>query len=242
MSVESEIRAALVAYAPLLAVVPAARISVDALPEGTPMPYIAFSKQGEQRDFRCWQDAGEADDEQAGQGELETAEQGEQSEIVNRCLQGPGQRERRQCRQEGADPDRRQHVLRLARHIGLRVAAAVADVLQGREVHRGRERHGERHQGAGQRDPARRIGAEHPGDAGARDRDRDPGARRQAVVQEGAREHRGLDQPLQVDRGRIALAAQEADGAWDEKGSGKCPGTCFALLFLKRATAPITPR
>ena len=51
MSVESEIRAALVAYAPLLAVVPAARISVDALPESTPMPYIAFSKQGEQREL-----------------------------------------------------------------------------------------------------------------------------------------------------------------------------------------------
>lgn len=51
MSVESEVRAALVAHAPLLAVVPASRISVDALPESTPMPYIAFSKQGEQREL-----------------------------------------------------------------------------------------------------------------------------------------------------------------------------------------------
>lgn len=48
MSAESELRAALVGYAPLLAQVPAARISVDAVPQGFTRPYIAFSKQGGQ--------------------------------------------------------------------------------------------------------------------------------------------------------------------------------------------------
>lgn len=45
MSAESELRDALVAHAPLLAVVPAARISIDAVDINAARPYIAFSKQ-----------------------------------------------------------------------------------------------------------------------------------------------------------------------------------------------------
>ncbi len=45
MSAEHELRAALVAWAPLVAVVPAARISVDSVPPGTARPYIVFVKQ-----------------------------------------------------------------------------------------------------------------------------------------------------------------------------------------------------
>lgn len=45
MSVEADLRAVLVAHAPLTAVVPAARISIDVVPPGTPKPYIAFAKQ-----------------------------------------------------------------------------------------------------------------------------------------------------------------------------------------------------
>jgi hypothetical protein len=37
------------------------------------------------------------------------------------------------------------------------------------------------------------------------------------------------------------LARQKKDGSWDEGGGGDIPETCFALLFLKRATAPVTP-
>lgn len=51
MSAESDIRAALVAYAPLIALVPAARISIDAVPDDTQRPYIVFSKQGDTRDL-----------------------------------------------------------------------------------------------------------------------------------------------------------------------------------------------
>ena len=43
MSVESDLRAVLLAHAPLVAVVPAVRISVDAVQAGTPTPYIAFT-------------------------------------------------------------------------------------------------------------------------------------------------------------------------------------------------------
>lgn len=45
MSAESELRDALVAHAPLIAVVPAARISIDAVLPTAAKPYIAFSKQ-----------------------------------------------------------------------------------------------------------------------------------------------------------------------------------------------------
>lgn len=45
MSAESELRAALLAHAPLLAAVPAARISIDAVDVSAARPYIAFSKQ-----------------------------------------------------------------------------------------------------------------------------------------------------------------------------------------------------
>lgn len=48
MSAESELRTVLAGYAPLLAQVPAARICVDAVPQGLTRPYIAFSKQGGQ--------------------------------------------------------------------------------------------------------------------------------------------------------------------------------------------------
>lgn len=51
MSVESDLRAMLMAHAPLLAAVPASRISIDAVAQALPRPYIAFSKQGEQREL-----------------------------------------------------------------------------------------------------------------------------------------------------------------------------------------------
>jgi hypothetical protein len=38
------------------------------------------------------------------------------------------------------------------------------------------------------------------------------------------------------------LARQEKDGKWDENGGTHVTETCFALLFLKRATAPLTPK
>ncbi len=45
MSAESELRDALIGHAPLLAAVPATRISIDAVDVGASKPYIAFSKQ-----------------------------------------------------------------------------------------------------------------------------------------------------------------------------------------------------
>ena len=45
MSAESEVRAVLIAHAPLLAAVPSARISIDAVMPTATRPYIAFSKQ-----------------------------------------------------------------------------------------------------------------------------------------------------------------------------------------------------
>src|SRR5512143_572751 len=51
MSAESEIRSALVNYAPLTALVPSSRISIDAVDANAPRPYIAFSKQGVNRDL-----------------------------------------------------------------------------------------------------------------------------------------------------------------------------------------------
>ncbi len=38
------------------------------------------------------------------------------------------------------------------------------------------------------------------------------------------------------------LERQRRDGSWDESGHDYVPETCFAFLFLKRATSPITPR
>jgi hypothetical protein len=38
------------------------------------------------------------------------------------------------------------------------------------------------------------------------------------------------------------LLRQEKDGGWNERGAEDTPETCFALLFLRRATAPLTPR
>lgn len=51
MSAESELRDALLAHAPLLAAVPAARISIDAVSATAARPYIAFSKQLRTDDF-----------------------------------------------------------------------------------------------------------------------------------------------------------------------------------------------
>ena len=51
MSVESDLRAVLLAHAPLVAVVPAVRISVDAVQPGTATPYIAFTKQNSAPEF-----------------------------------------------------------------------------------------------------------------------------------------------------------------------------------------------
>lgn len=51
MSAESDLRAALIAYAPLLALVPAARISIDTVDATLQRPYIAFSKQTGTRDL-----------------------------------------------------------------------------------------------------------------------------------------------------------------------------------------------
>jgi hypothetical protein len=45
MSPEQSVRSALLAHAPLLAMVPAARISLDAVLQGLPRPYIALTKQ-----------------------------------------------------------------------------------------------------------------------------------------------------------------------------------------------------
>jgi hypothetical protein len=38
------------------------------------------------------------------------------------------------------------------------------------------------------------------------------------------------------------LARQKPEGHWDEGGGNHTTETCFALLFLKRATAPLTPK
>lgn len=45
MNAEAALRAVLLAHAPLLAAVPAARICIDAVPPKTATPYIAFSLQ-----------------------------------------------------------------------------------------------------------------------------------------------------------------------------------------------------
>ena len=45
MSAEADLRAVLLAHAPLVAVVPAARIAIDAVPQDGTRPYIAFSTQ-----------------------------------------------------------------------------------------------------------------------------------------------------------------------------------------------------
>lgn len=45
MSAEADLRALIVAHAPLLAAVPATRIQIDAVDQGAARPYIAFSKQ-----------------------------------------------------------------------------------------------------------------------------------------------------------------------------------------------------
>ena len=45
MSAEADLRALLLAHAPLLAAVPATRISIDAVDPDVVRPYIAFSKQ-----------------------------------------------------------------------------------------------------------------------------------------------------------------------------------------------------
>jgi hypothetical protein len=37
------------------------------------------------------------------------------------------------------------------------------------------------------------------------------------------------------------IARQRKNGSWNEGGRLDIVETCFALLFLKRATAPITP-
>jgi hypothetical protein len=38
------------------------------------------------------------------------------------------------------------------------------------------------------------------------------------------------------------IARQKKDGEWDENGGDHTAETCFALLFLKKATAPLTPK
>lgn len=45
MSAEADLRALLVAYAPLVAAVPVGCISIDSVDQGLARPYIAFSKQ-----------------------------------------------------------------------------------------------------------------------------------------------------------------------------------------------------
>lgn len=50
MSVESDIRAALTGYAPLVAVVPAARIALDLVEQDAPRPYIVLSKTRDDED------------------------------------------------------------------------------------------------------------------------------------------------------------------------------------------------
>jgi hypothetical protein len=51
VSAETQLRAALLAHAPLVAVVPAASISIDAVLPTAARPYIAFSKQSTTRDL-----------------------------------------------------------------------------------------------------------------------------------------------------------------------------------------------
>jgi len=50
MSLEAELWAALVAHAPLTAVVPPERVSIDSVESDTARPYIAFSKQSETKE------------------------------------------------------------------------------------------------------------------------------------------------------------------------------------------------
>jgi len=45
MSAETDLRAALIAYAPLIALVPAKRISLDMVTQGFPKPFIVLTKQ-----------------------------------------------------------------------------------------------------------------------------------------------------------------------------------------------------
>src|SRR6185312_10189129 len=47
MSAEADLRAVLIAHAPLVAVVPAKRIAVDAADTETPRPFIIFTKENE---------------------------------------------------------------------------------------------------------------------------------------------------------------------------------------------------
>ncbi|MBY0467607.1 MAG: DUF3168 domain-containing protein [Burkholderiaceae bacterium] len=51
MSAEAELRALLVANGALLGLVPAARISLDAVDQSAPRPYIVLSKQSATPDF-----------------------------------------------------------------------------------------------------------------------------------------------------------------------------------------------
>ena len=51
MSAESDLRAVLLAHAPLVAAVPAARISIDAVAQDQARPYIAFSTQNDEATF-----------------------------------------------------------------------------------------------------------------------------------------------------------------------------------------------
>lgn len=43
---------------------------------------------------------------------------------------------------------------------------------------------------------------------------------------------------------KVLLAQQQADGSWpdDELGNGNIDDTCFAILFLRKATQPIVPK
>lgn len=47
MSAESELRAVLIAHAPLVAAVPATRIAVDTADADSPKPFIVFSKESD---------------------------------------------------------------------------------------------------------------------------------------------------------------------------------------------------
>lgn len=51
MSAETDIRAALLAYAPLVAVVPTKRISLDMVTQGFPKPFIVLTKSGDVTTF-----------------------------------------------------------------------------------------------------------------------------------------------------------------------------------------------
>lgn len=51
MSAEAELRAVLTAHAPLMAVVPASRIAIDAVPQDGDRPFIAFSTQAAEPTF-----------------------------------------------------------------------------------------------------------------------------------------------------------------------------------------------